>query len=111
MAARVHEGETIDYTPSSAVAVGAVVAVGSVGVGVAVRPIAANELGALAVEGVFEFPKATGAGTALTFGAKVYWDATNSVVTTTSSGNTLAGYVVVAAGTADAVVRVKLMKA
>lgn len=111
MATLVQKGNSIDYTPGSAVAVGAVVAIGSVGVGVADRPIAANELGSLVVDGVFEFPKATGTGTALSFGAKVYWDATNSVVTTTSSGNVLAGYVVAAAGTADAVVRVKLQKA
>lgn len=111
MATFKQEGEAIDYTPGSNVAAGAVVAIGSVGVGIAQTAIAANTRGSLLVDGVVEFPKATGTGTALTFGAKVYWDATNSVVTTTSSGNTLAGYVVAAAGTTDAVVWVKLLKA
>ena len=108
MAAWVYEGKSIDYTPVAAVAAGAVVVLGSVGVGVADRPIAAGEKGALVVEGVCDFPKASGAINAY---AKVYWDATNSVATTTSSGNTLIGYVTEAAASGDATVRVKLMKA
>lgn len=111
MAKFIQEGEALDYTPGSALAAGDVVAIGSVGVGIAQTAIAANVKGSVVVDGVVEFPKATGAGTNLALGAKVYWDATNSVVTATSSGNTLAGYVVAAAATTDAVVRVKLMKA
>lgn len=108
MASWVHEGKSIDYTPGSAVAAGAVVVMGTVGIGVASRPIAANELGSLTVDGVVELPKGAGAISAF---AKVYWDATNSVATTTSSGNTLAGYAVLAAASGDSAVRVKLMKA
>lgn len=108
MAAWVHEGESIDYTPGSAVAAGAVVVMGTVGIGVVQTALAANQLGALIVDGVVELPKASGAISAF---AKVYWDATNSVATTTSSGNTLAGYAVAAAASGDASLRVKLLKA
>ena len=69
----VQEGNQIDYTPSADVAAGDVIVLGDL-VGVAKQPIAANTPGALAVDGVFDFPKATGAGTAITAGAKVYWD-------------------------------------
>ena len=40
----------------------------------------------LATEGVFILPKATGA---ISQGAKLYWDGTSKVLTTTASGNTL----------------------
>jgi len=69
----VQEGNQIDYTPSADVAAGDVIVLGDL-VGVAKQPIAANMPGALAVDGVFDFPKATGAGTAIAAGVKVYWD-------------------------------------
>lgn len=65
-----HVGDSIDHTPGSDVAAGAVVVVGSM-VTVATRAIAANAPGALAVRGVFEFVKVTGA---FSKGAKLYWD-------------------------------------
>ena len=107
----VQDGDAIDYTPSSAVVAGQVVVQNDI-VGVAVRPIAANELGALAVEGVFDVVKATGAVNA---GAKVYWDADGNPVggvagtgaaTTTDSGNTYMGRAAIAAASGDATVRV-----
>lgn len=105
----VHEGGTINYTPGSAVAAGDVVVQGEL-VGVAKQPIAANALGALAVTGVFDFPKATGVGTGITAGAKVYWDAGNTVATTDdgTGANKLIGKVVTAAGDDDATVRVRM---
>ena len=108
MATFVQEGDTIDYTPSAAVVAGAVVVMGSVGIGVVPVGLAANEKGSLVVDGVVRHAKATDAVTAY---AKVYWDATNSVFTTTSTSNTLAGYAVAAAASGDATVDVKLMKA
>lgn len=108
MARLVQSGDAIDYTPTSAVAAGAVVVLGTVGVGIAQTAIAANVKGSLVVEGVVEHAKATGA---VTLGAKVYYDATNNVLTTTASGNTLAGYAVAAAASGDANATVKLMKA
>lgn len=92
----------LDYTPSSAVAAGAVVVLNDL-VTVAPRPIAANALGAVAIEGVFSMPKATGA---IGQGALVYWDATAGNVTTTSSGNKRAGKAAAAAASGDASVQV-----
>jgi len=103
----VQEGDAVDYTPSADVAAGDVVVQGDL-VGVAPRPIAANTLGALAVGGVFEFPKATGTGKAIAAGKKVYWDATNKQATETSSGNTFLGKTIAAVGDSDATVRVRL---
>lgn len=78
-------GDTIAYTPSSDVAAGAVVVVGTALLGVAMYPIAANARGALAIEGVFAMPVAN--TEALAIGVPVYWDATNSVVTATAEDN------------------------
>jgi predicted RecA/RadA family phage recombinase len=108
MARFVQEGEAIDYTPGSAVAAGAIVVIGSVGIGVAQTAIAANVRGSLIVDGVIEHAKASGA---VTFGAKVYYDATNNVLTTTATSNTLAGWAVAAAASGDATATIKLLKA
>ena len=107
MATFVHDGKSIDYTPTSDTAAGAVVVQGEL-VGVTKTPIAANALGALAVVGVFDFPKATGGGTAITAGANCYWDAANTRATTTATGNKLIGKCVRAAADADATVRIRL---
>lgn len=107
MARLVQEGEVIDYTPGSAVAAGAVVVIGTVGIGIAQNAVAANTRGSLIVEGVIEHAKASGA---ITLGAKVYYDATNNVLTTTAAGNTLAGFAIAAAASGDATAFVKLMK-
>jgi len=104
----VHDGGAIDYTPGAAVAAGDVVVIGEL-VGVAKTPIAANALGALAVRGVFDFAKATGAGTAISAGANVHWDDANNVATTTATGNKLIGKCIKAAADADATVRVRML--
>ena len=106
-AAFVQDGSSIDYTPSADVAAGDVVVQNDL-VGIAKQPIAAGALGALAVVGVFEVPKATGAGTAIGAGAKVYWDAANSQATASATGNTYMGKAVAAAGDDDTTVRVRL---
>ncbi len=112
----VHDDEAVDYTPSTAVAAGDVVVQGDL-IGVAKQPIAANALGALAVEGVFDFPKASGAGTGLAAGTKVYWNATGHVVTASANDGAtppvafvLLGKVARAAADADTIVRVRLMQ-
>lgn len=105
----VHDGGAIDYIPGADVALGTVVVQGEL-IGVAPRPIAANTLGVLAVRGVFDVAKATSGGSAITAGANVYWDNTNKVATTTSSGNKLLGKVVKAAADADTTVRVRLFQ-
>lgn len=103
----VHEGRAIDHTPAAAIAAGDVVVQGEL-VGVARTPIAADALGSLAVEGVFDFAKATGASTAIAVGAQVYWDDTNNVATTTATDNKLIGKCVKAAADADDTVRVRM---
>jgi len=95
-----------DYTPGSAVAAGDVVVQGDM-VGIATQAIAANKVGALAINGgVWICPKAVTSGSALAAGTLVYWDATNEVVTATAGANKTFGYVVEAAGAAVATVKV-----
>jgi predicted RecA/RadA family phage recombinase len=101
----IQEGKYIDHTPIGALASGDVVVQGDL-VGITLRPIAAGELGSLAVDGVFDFTKNT--GVAYTVGTILYWDDTNNVVTTTSAGNKQIGKVVRAAGTTETSVRVRL---
>src|SRR5262245_48261412 len=103
----VQEGCSVDYTPGADVAAGDVVVQGEL-VGVAKQPIKANQGGALAVEGVFDFAKATGAGTAQATGINVYWDDAANVATATAAGNKLIGKVVKAAADADATVRARM---
>ncbi len=106
----VQDGESIDYTPGSDVASGQVVVQGDL-VGVAKRPIAANEPGSLAIVGVFDFAKEAGGGVTFAVGAVAYWDATNKVAVATDGGGThkRLGKVFLAAADADATVRVKLL--
>ena len=61
------------------------------------------------LEGDFDFDKQ--ASLAIAAGVPVYWDAANSVATTTVPGNTLIGRAVAAAGASDASVRVNLQPA
>lgn len=105
----IQDGAAIDHTPGSAVAAGDVVVQGDL-IGIAKRPIAANELGALSIEGIFDFPKATGVGTAIAVGAIVYWDVADSEAKEDSEtgANKQLGKVVAAAGDNDATVRVRL---
>ena len=107
MATFKYEGDSIPYTPSSAVAAGEVVVQGDL-VGVAHAAISADVLGALRVAGVIAFPKSTGSSTALTVGTKVYWDAASEVATTTVGSNKYIGKVAEAAGDDDDEVRVRM---
>jgi predicted RecA/RadA family phage recombinase len=113
MARLVQEGRLVDYTPSSAVAAGAVVVQNNL-VGIAPRAIPASTLGALVVEGVVEVPHAADA---IAAGGAVYWDADGDpyggeagtgAATATSTGNTFMGWCVATVGATDAVVQVKL---
>ena len=105
----VQEGSTIDYTPAADVAVGAVV-VQSELVGIASHAIPANRLGALAVSGIFDLPKATGAGTAIGAGVNVYWDVAEAVAKTDAEAgaNKHIGKTTRAAADADETVRVRV---
>lgn len=53
------------------------------------------------VDGVWKMPKATGGGTDITQGAKLFWDDSAKVVTKTAGANKIAGICVLAAATGD----------
>jgi len=106
MASYVQDDDLIDYTPSAAVSAGDVVVLADL-VAVAPRAIAANALGAVAVEGVWTMPKsAASSGKAISQGAVVYWDATAGNITTTATDNKRAGKAAKAAASADTTVQV-----
>ena len=73
----VQKGEAIDFRPETNIKAGTIVPFNGL-VGIARLDIRAGELGALAVTGVFESPKAN---EAIDIGDAVYWDATNEVAT------------------------------
>lgn len=95
----------LDYTPGSAVAAGDVVVIGSL-VAVAPRPIAANALGTLSIEGVYSLPCASGATGAQ--GSAINWYATSGVAH--ASTGVAAGKLAKARVAADTTVHVILNK-
>lgn len=101
------DGDAVDHTPGSDLDAGSVVVLGGL-VGVTKRPLKAGERGSLHVTGVFDFPKATGADTAIDAGVNVYWDEGEQQATTESSGNTALGKTTAAAGDDEATVPVRL---
>lgn len=108
-ATKIQSGASVDYTPGSAVSVGDVIVQNKL-VGVASHDIAANAVGSIDVEGVFDFPKATGSSTAIAAGKLVYWDVADQQAKedSESSANPLLGITVAACVDADTKVRVKL---
>ena len=109
MAKYIQTGDAVDYTPSADVGAGDVVVQGDL-VGVAKLDIKTGKLGALAVSGVFDFPKTTGTGTAIATGTRVYWDATDGVAKADSEtgANKEIGKTILAAADTDTTVRVRL---
>jgi predicted RecA/RadA family phage recombinase len=101
----VQDGAAVDYTPNANISAGTVIVQGEL-VGVAKRDIKANILGALAVEGVFDFNKES--ATVFAAGALAYWDAANSRAVTTASGNKLIGKAIRAAAAGTLFVRVRM---
>lgn len=101
----VQHGDAIDYTPTIDTPAGTVIVQGDL-VGVTKHIIKANTLGSVTVNGVFDFPKDT--ATAMTAGAKVYWDAANSKAVLTATGNKLIGKATNDAAAAATTVRVRL---
>lgn len=110
----VQNGGAIDHTPGSAVDAGDVVELGTIPL-VSPRDIAANALGALDTEGVYDVDKDSSTFTA---GDAVYWDNDGSAVgggtgaaSSTATGNNLMGVAVADAATGASKVRVKLTAA
>ena len=105
----IHDGDAVDVTPGSAVNAGDVVVQGDL-IAIAKLDIAAGQLGALATVGVFDVPKATGTGTDIAAGAKLWWNAADSRVEKTdgSGAHKYLGKAVRAALTTNATVRIRL---
>jgi predicted RecA/RadA family phage recombinase len=104
----VQEGESVDYKPPANLAAGDVVVQADL-VGVATRPIVAAELGALAVAGVFDFPKTGGSGgSEIPAGTLLYWDVSEQVVSTSSGAGKLIGKSILLAEADATTVRVRL---
>ncbi len=101
----VQPGEVIDYTAGANIASGQVVLMGA-RIGVALKAIANGETGPMQVTGVFNIAKLSTDNMAQ--GALLYWDNTNSRLTTTASGNTLAGFAAAAAAATTTSVNIKI---
>lgn len=98
-------GEVFDYTCTGNVTSGQLVVMNDT-VGVAITDGKAGDVIAVRAEGVFELPKL--ASSDIGQGKKVYWDATNSQINLTASGNTYAGKAYVAAAATTTTVQVAL---
>jgi predicted RecA/RadA family phage recombinase len=101
----VQAGLTVSLIAPYAVASGAGVLVGSI-FGVAGTAAEAGASVEATRQGVFNIKKK--AATAITAGAKVYWDDTAKEITPTASGNKLVGAALEAAATDDATANVLL---
>lgn len=101
----VQPGDVIDYTAGANITSGQVVLIG-VRIGVALAAIANGSTGPLQVTGVFTIAKLS--TDVVAQGAALYWDNSNSRLTTTASGNTLAGYATAAAGNGATTVNIKI---
>ncbi len=82
------EGQSLDYTPVSAVSAGDVIALQNNFYGIAKLDIAANVLGALATTGIYQAAKPAGV---INFGALLYWNADTKQVQTTTIDNAYIG--------------------
>ena len=98
-------GNVIDYTAGANITSGSGVLV-SQRLGVALTDIANGATGSVAVKGVFNLPKLS--TDVIGQGDVLYWDAANSRLTSTATGNTLSGYAVNASGNGATTVDIAL---
>lgn len=102
----IHEGKHVDFTPDVDVPVGSIVIQGDL-VGITKRDLKTGVLGSIAVEGVFDFPKAMASEDEYSAGQKVY--ATNDGIITEIDTNTVyLGKIVADVVATDEFVRVRL---
>lgn len=101
----VQDGDVLPLTAPYDVASGAGLLVGAL-FGVAMTAAASGASVQARTRGVYTLPKTS--AQAWTVGAKVYWDDTNKVATSTASGNTLIGCAVAAAANPSATGIVRL---
>lgn len=101
-------GKIISYTNGgSAINSGDVVVISGVGVGIATGDIANGAEGELLMEGIVSVTK--NAGSPISFGVPLFWDAGSGYVTTTPGSHQLIGYCAKAALSADTSVQVALV--
>lgn len=106
-----YPGEHIEVTLGATHSSGDVIVVGEL-VGVALQAGVNGSKIQIALEGVWELPKGTGANTDFSVGAALYWnDSSNIIVETSNSGaNKLIGYAAKAATTTDTTCEVLLAR-
>src|SRR3974377_478032 len=100
----VQEGDVLTVTAAAIIAGGGGVIVGALA-GIACTDAAIGDNVEVNMEGVYVLPKAAGA---ITQGAKLYWDATNKVVTTTVGSHAQICHAAYAADAAGPTVQVRL---
>ena len=101
----IQPGNVLDYTAGTAVTAGQAFLIGK-RLAVALVAIAAGATGEVAVTRVFSVIKKT--TDVIAQGDLLYWDDTNKYLTSTSAGNTLAGYAAAAAGNGATSIAIKL---
>ena len=101
----IQPGDTLTIPAPATVASGFPFIAGDIK-GIALSDAASGAPVDVGCSGVWSLPK-VGAN-AFTLGAKIYWDATAKLATSTSGGNTLLGVAVAAAGSGAATVRIRL---
>lgn len=104
----VQEGCTVTFTAGADITSGSGLLLGSTLFGVACTNVANGAVGEAMICGGFSLPKAAVTNTAF---AAAYWDNTNKVTTTSSSGNTLIGFYAEAGGSAVATTVILIPKA
>jgi predicted RecA/RadA family phage recombinase len=102
-----HDGCSIDHRPTVDLPAGTVVLLGGL-VGITERPIAANTLGSLALDGVFAVVRTPGAD--VPRGTRHFWDAAAQQVVTNDGGgaNPYLGMNTTDAASADTIVPLRL---
>lgn len=106
MATYVQDGKSVDFVAGADLGAGDVVVLGAL-IGVTSRPVANGEVGALAICGVFEVDKLSTDDVSV--GDELYWDAANSRLTLSATGNTRFGRAIAAAGSGETKVRALLL--
>ena len=106
----VQDDGVLDYTPAAAATAGKVVLLPSGLLGIVLATLAANQLRAVAVEGVFDVNKDNTSGPVFVAGDAIHWDLANAQAVHPQAGSYPLGVALSAAGASDATVRVLLVQ-
>ncbi len=104
---KIQDGKVLEYPNATGLTIagGSLVVFGTLA-GIAVNDIPEGESGSIALYGVFELPKASGA---IALGDRLYWDAAAKNMTKTASVNIPVGACAAPAPTTAATVQVLLL--